>query len=239
MRALFVQQDHVSPTGPVGDRFRHHGYEVVELLVVPPERFESPDVTVEFPDPRDYDAIVPMGAPWSVYDVATIGSWIGAEMDFLREAHEAGVPVLGICFGGQALAAALGGSVQRAPAPEIGWYAVDSEQPDLVAEGPWFQWHYDQFTPPPGATTFASTPVGPQAYTIGRSLGLQFHPELTPSQLVAWLDNGGDAALEAHGLDRDTLVAQTESIAAEAAARTHALVDAFLTQVAPRPTPPA
>ena len=59
MRALFVQQDHVSPTGPVGDRFRHHGYEVVELLVVPPERFASPDVTVEFPDPRDYDVIVP------------------------------------------------------------------------------------------------------------------------------------------------------------------------------------
>ena len=239
MRALFVQQDHVSPTGPVGDRFRHHGYEVVELLVVPPERFESPDVTVEFPDPRDYDVIVPMGAPWSVYDEAMIGSWIGAELDFLREAHEAGVPIFGICFGGQALAAALGGSVQRAREPEIGWYAVSSEQPDLVGEGPWFQWHYDQFTPPPGATTFASTPVGPQAYTIGRSLGLQFHPELTPSQLVAWLDNGGDAALEAHGLDRATLVAETESIADAAEARTHALVDAFLTQVAPRPRTPA
>jgi len=235
VRALFVQQDHVSPTGPVGDRFRHHGYEIVELLVVPPERFESPDVTVEFPDPRDYDVIVPMGAPWSVYDEATIGSWIGSELDFLREAHEAGVPVLGICFGGQALAAALGGSVQRAAEPEIGWYDVTSEHPDLVGEGPWFQWHYDQFTAPPGSTTFASTPVGPQAYTIGRSLGLQFHPELTPSQLVAWLDNGGDAALESHGIDRATLVAETESVADAAAARTHALVDAFLTQVANRP----
>ena len=240
MRALFVQQDHVSPTGPVGDRFRHHGYEVVELLVVPPERFETPDVTVEFPDPRDYDVIVRDGR-------AVVGLRRGddrqldrcRDRDFLRDAHEAGVPVLGICFGGQALAAALGGSVQRAPEPEIGWYDVDSEQPGLVGAGPWFQWHYDQFTPPPGATTFATTPVGPQAYTIGRSLGLQFHPELTPAQLVAWLDNGGDAALEAHGLDRDTLVAQTEAIADAAAARTHALVDAFLTQVAPRPTTPA
>ena len=185
MRALFVQQDHVSPTGPVGDRFRHHGYEVVELLVVPPDRFASPDVEVAFPDPREFDVIVPMGAPWSVYDEATIGSWIGAEIAFLRDAHEAGVPVLGICFGGQALAAALGGSVQRAREPEIGWYDVDSDDPTLVSDGPWFQWHYDSFTAPPGSTTFASTSVGPQAYVIGRSLGLQFHPELTPDQLVA------------------------------------------------------
>jgi len=232
VRALFVQQDHVSPTGPVGDRFRHHGYEIVELLVVPPERFASPDVTVEFPDPRDYDVIVPMGAPWSVYDVDTIGSWIGAELAFLRDAHEADVPIFGICFGGQALAAALGGSVQRGTEAEIGWYDVDSAEPDLVGPGPWFQWHYDSFTSPPGARTFAATPLGPQAYTIGRSLGLQFHPEITPDQLVAWLENGGDASLAEAGIDAAELVAQTTSTAAAAAARTHALVDAFLAQVA-------
>ena len=232
MRALFVQQDHVSPTGPVGDRFRHHGYDIVELLVVPPERFGSPDVTVQFPDPRDYDVIVPMGAPWSVYDVATIGSWIGDEIAFLRDAHEAGVPVFAICFGGQALASALGGSVRRSDSAEIGWYDVDSDDPGLVGTGPWFQWHYDQFTPPPGATTFARTPLGPQAYTIGRSLGLQFHPEITPEQLVAWLENGGDTDVARNGLDPDQLVAQTRSVARDAAARTHSLVDAFLTQVA-------
>jgi GMP synthase-like glutamine amidotransferase len=235
VRALFVQQDHVSPVGPVGEQFAARGYDVEEFLVVPADRFHLPDVAVEFPDPTAYDAIVPMGAPWSVYDEATIGSWIGAELDFLREAHEAGVPIFGICFGGQALAAALGGSVQRAPEPEIGWYDVTSQDPGLVSDGPWFQWHYDQFTAPPGALTFASTPVGPQAYTIGRSLGLQFHPELTPSQLVAWLENGGDASLAAAGIDAATLVAHTEATAADAAVRTHALVDAFLTQVATRP----
>jgi GMP synthase-like glutamine amidotransferase len=235
VRALFVQQDHVSPTGPVGDRFRHHGYEVVELLVVPPERFGTPDVTVEFPDPREFDIIVPMGAPWSVYDEDAIGSWIGAEIAFLRDAHDVGVPIFGICFGGQALAAALGGSVQRGAEPEIGWYHVDSEDPGLVGHGPWFQWHYDRFTPPPGARSFASTPLGPQAFTIGRSLGLQFHPEITPDQLLAWLDNGGEPELATRGIDRDDLVSQTHSVAEAAAARTHALVDAFLTQVAHHP----
>jgi len=237
VRALFVQQDHVSPTGPVGDRLRHHGYEVVELLVVPPERFTSPDVSVEFPDPRDFDVIVPMGAPWAVYDTAAIGTWIGAELDFLRTAHEAGVPVLGICFGGQALAAALGGSVQPARGTEIGWYDIETDDAGLVGPGPWFQWHSDQFTPPPGARTFARTALGPQAYTVGRSLGLQFHPELTPEQLTSWLDNGGDAALAAHGIDRDALLRQTWETAAAAAARTHALVDAFLSSLAPTPLP--
>jgi len=237
VRALFVQQDHVSPTGPVGDRFRHHGYEIVELLVVPEDRFHSPGVEAQFPDPREFDVIVPMGAPWSVYDVDTIGSWIGAEVEFLREAHEAGVPVLGICFGGQALAAALGGSVRRAPGFEIGWFDVDTDDASLVGPGPWFQWHFDQFTSPPGATTFASTPLGPQAFTLGRSLGLQFHPEITPEQLAAWFDNGGAAALESHGLDVAALLRETEDTAAAASARTHALVDAFLTQVAARPHP--
>jgi GMP synthase-like glutamine amidotransferase len=235
VRALFVQQDHLSPTGPVGDRFRHHGYDLDELLVVPAERFATPDVTVEFPDPCDFDVIVPMGAPWSVYDDATIGTWIGAEMAFLRDAHESGVPVFAICFGGQALAAALGGSVQRAPAAEIGWYDVDSDDSSLVSSGPWFQWHFDQFTPPPGATTFARTPLGPQAYTIGRSLGLQFHPEITPSQLASWIDNGGSTQLERHGLDPARVLADTTATEAQAAERTHTLVDTFLTQIATRP----
>ena len=140
MRVLFVKQDHVSPAGPVGETFAALGYDVAELLVVPPERFGDPAVTVTFGDPADFDAIVPMGAPWSVYDEATIGTWIGAEIDFLRHALAAGVPILGICFGGQALAAALGGRVEPAPEPEIGWRLLTTRRPRLVGPGPWFQW---------------------------------------------------------------------------------------------------
>jgi GMP synthase-like glutamine amidotransferase len=237
VRALFIQQDHLSPTGPVGDRFRHHGYEVVEFTVVPEESFSRPNVTVSFPDPLDYDVIVPMGAPWAVYDEATVGSWIGDEVAMLRRAHDAGVPVLGICFGGQALAAALGGAVTRAPEAEVGWYVVESDAPELVGPGPWFQWHGDQFAAPPSAHTFARTPVGPQAFTLGRSLGVQFHPELTPDQLLAWIGNGGGSYLDEHGIDADALMAFTVETADEAAARTHTLVDAFLARIASRPVP--
>lgn len=232
MRALFIQQDHVSPVGPIGEGFERRGFDVVEFPVVPAERFATPDVEVVFPDPRDYDVIVPMGAPWSVYDHATIGTWIGAELALLRRAHEAGVPVLGICFGGQALAAALGGRVERAPEPEIGWYRVRSRRPDLVEEGPWFEWHQDRWCPPPGAETLASTPIAPQAFTIGKNLAVQFHPELTLDMLRGWLDIGGDDWVRAHGGDVEHLITTTKAEERAAVARAHRLVDRFLDRVA-------
>ena len=232
MRALFIQHDHVSPAGPVGEGFARRGYDVEEFLVVPADRFHLPDVAVEFPDPATYDAIVPMGAPWSVYDEATIGAWVLEELTFLRRAHEAGVPVLGICFGGQALAAALGGSVERAAEAEVGWVTIESDDPGLVESGPWFEWHHDRWTPPPGAVSLARTSVSDQAFRIGRSLAVQFHPEITPSQLQAWIDNGGKDFLVAHAVDPAALVAETVRTADDAQTRTCRLVDNFLDQVA-------
>jgi GMP synthase-like glutamine amidotransferase len=167
-----------------------------------------------------------------VYDHATIGAWVLEELTLLRTAHEAGIPILGICFGGQALAAALGGSVSRAAEAEVGWYTIETDEPDLVGPGPWFQWHHDTFTPPPGARTFARTPAAPQAFVIGRSLGLQFHPELTSDTLQGWIDNGGADYLAEHGHDAEDMVRQTRAGDAAAAKRTHHLVDAFLDTVA-------
>ena len=228
MRALFVQQDHVSPPGPVGAAFTDRGYDVTEFLVVAEDRFGQPDVTVQFPDPLDYDVIVPMGAPWSVYDHDRIGSWVGDELDFLRRAHHAGVPVLGICFGGQALAAALGGMVVRGRRPEIGWTTVETSRPDLIEPGPWFQWHADRWVLPDGLRAFARTETAEQAFTAGRSLGVQFHPELTPQMLGGWLDNTGREHAMALGTDPDQLVAETAARSAEARARARRLVTAFL-----------
>ena len=235
MRVLFVQQDHVSPVGPVGAQFEARGYDAEEFLVVPEDRFHEPNVDAVFPDPTAYDAIVPMGAPWSVYDETTIGAWVLEELTFLRRAHDAGVPVLGICFGGQALAAALGGSVERAPEAEVGWYSIETDRPDLVESGPWFQWHHDRWQSPPGSTVIARTPVAEQAYVIGRSLGVQFHPELTPTMLQGWLDNGGAAYLEAHGGDPADMLRRTVETADAAQERSRRLVDRFLDQIAHGP----
>ncbi len=228
MQVLFVQHDHVSPTGPVGEAFADHGFDVREFAVVPEEYFHQPSVAVTFPDPLAFDAIVPMGAAWSVYDHDGIGAWVGDELAFLRRAHQGGVAVLGICFGGQALAAALGGTVVRAEWPEIGWTTVQTSRPGLIEAGPWFQWHSDRWVLPGGLHAFARTAAAEQAFTAGRSMGVQFHPELTPQMLDGWLGNGGREHAVALGTDPDQLIAETAAGSAQAAARARRLVAAFL-----------
>lgn len=231
MRVLFLQHDHVSPPGPVAERFAHRGYEVVEQVVVAPEHFHQPNQPFDFPDPAAFDAIVPMGAPWGAWDDETIGTWLLPELDWLRSADRAGVPVLGICFGGQLLARAHGGSVARAPRPEIGWSAVWTQEPELVGPGPWFQFHYDRWQVPPGAREIARNSLASQAFVLRRNLAVQFHPELTAAALRGWLDLGGRVKVEEDGQDPDVLYQHTMAEGEDAAARAHALVDAFLDRV--------
>jgi GMP synthase-like glutamine amidotransferase len=232
MKVLVIAHDHVSPIGPIGERFEHRGYDVVVHNVVAAEHHHRPGVTTSFPDFTGFDAVVPMGAPWSTYDHAAVGSWVRPELDQLRVADQAGVPVLGICFGGQLLAEAHGGSVVPTDRPEIGWFEVSSSAPDIVPVGPWFEWHYDKWTLPPGAQEIASNDNASQAFVLRRSLALQFHPELTSATLAGWLALGGtDKAREA-GLDPDALLAETRAVDDRSRMRAHAIVDGFLDRVA-------
>ena len=232
MRALVVQHDHVTASGPVGDRLRERGYEIDEIMVVTEENFENPNVQFEFPDVSGYDLVIPMGAPWGAWDDGCIGNWLTPELEWVRATIEADIPVLGICFGGQLIARALGGTVARGAKSEIGWTAIHSDDPSLVSNGPWFQFHYDQWTMPEGAVEIARNPVAPQAFTYGRSLALQFHPELNAEILTGWLDQGGINEVIASGQDPAIMLAQTRAEEGAAAQRTAALVDSFLDRVA-------
>jgi GMP synthase-like glutamine amidotransferase len=239
VRVLFVKQDHASPSGLVGEAFASLGWDEFELTVVPESRYQTPDVPAFFPSPDLFDAIVLYGAAWSVYDTATIGTWIGDEIAFTRSAISLGVPVLGICFGGQVLAAALGGSVTAAPTPEIGWIQVSADPSGLIEPGPWFSWHFDRFTVPSSVPVLSRTPAADQAFCTGRSLGLQFHPEVNEEVLDTWLRIGGYDQLAGLDVDAEEMLAQTRTMAGPAAGRTHELVRRFVTDVASRPVTPA
>lgn len=235
MRVLFLQHDAFSPPTQVAERFAERGYEIVESLVVPAELYHRPgEAEFAFPDPASFDAIVPMGSPWGAWDDEMIGPWLGPELQWLRDADSAGVPVMGICFGGQLLARAHGGSVSRAPHCEIGWTSLMSDDPSLVEPGPWFQFHYDRWTVPPGAEEIARTPRASQAFTLRRNLAVQFHPELTAPMLEGWYTSPGNgiALVAADGQDPDVLLAQTAHEQPRARDRAHRLVDAFLDRVA-------
>jgi GMP synthase-like glutamine amidotransferase len=234
MRALLIHHDHITSPGAVGERLVDRGYDLVMHQVVEAERFGAPDVETEFPLPADFDVIVAMGAPWSAYDHVRIGSWVLPELDLLRRADESGVPVLGVCFGGQLLALAHGGSVARSSAPELGWTEVVSDDETLVRSGPWFEWHYDRWQLPAAATEIARNPRSSQAFVLGRNLAVQFHPEMTPTILAGWLDADGAADLADFKVDADALLHETWDRDAENRIRAHRLVDGFLDRVATR-----
>jgi GMP synthase-like glutamine amidotransferase len=239
VRALLIQHDHICTPGLVGERLLDRGFELVVHQVVREDRFLSPNVEIEFPDPTDFDAIIPMGAPWSVYDQDAIGAWVPAELTMLRDAHAHEVPVLGICFGGQMLAAAHGGSVARSAAPEIGWVNVDSDDESLVPSGSWFQWHYDRWQLPKHAQEVARNANSSQAFVLGRNLAVQFHPEMTSEILTSWIATGGAAEVDQFGMELETLVRQTAECDASNRERAHRLVDQFLARMIVQPEPSA
>lgn len=239
---LFIRNDPNAPEAMLGEAFVESGFDIRTLDVVSADVAAAhpvPAIDVAFPDPRDVDVVVPLGSRWPVYDEALRDTWVGAQMQMLRDADAAGVPVLGVCFGGQILAQAHGGTVTRSPSPEIGWYDVDSDDPTVVGPGPWFEWHFDRFTVPRSAVEIARTASAPQAFVLRRNLGLQFHPELDEDMLQMWISDDRHDELGACGVSADDLRAATTHHRDDAARRIRTLVTSFLEVVATRPLPVA
>jgi GMP synthase-like glutamine amidotransferase len=134
------------------------------------------------------------------------------------------------------MARALGGSVAKAPKAELGWYEIQSDDKTLIPTGPWFEYHWDRWTLPKGATEIARSEIASQAFVMGRTLGVQFHPEIDPTVLEEWLGmEGGCAEVESVGVDVDQLRKETKEIQPASDKRAFELVDTFLRRVATSP----
>ena len=223
-----VEHDPLSTPERVGAYLEKRGATLVPFVVV--EDIRDPAVTATFPD-DPHDLVVLMGSPWSVYEDRVQG-WLGPELEFIRSRLATGVPMLGICFGAQAMSAALGGKVSHATRPEYGWTDVGSAT-EQIAEGPWFQFHHDEFTVPGGAVELARNESGVQSFRTGRGLAVQFHPEMSGQLLASWCrEEGGAQELIAAGRDPDGLIEESRYREVESQPALELMLDWFLDDVA-------
>ena len=150
----------------------------------------------ELPDPDAHDAVLITGSPAGVYDPL---AWIPGLLDFIRAAKDS--RMVGICFGHQAMAEALGGNVEKS---DKGWGA-GLHRYDIVRQEPWMDGvgsiadpasHQDQVVvqPPNTAVIAASnfTPFAGLAWTDRPAISFQFHPEFSPAFAKALIEKRYD-----------------------------------------------
>jgi GMP synthase (glutamine-hydrolysing) len=176
----------------------------------PPERFgvwlEREGIDVRVVRPYDdepvpaflaEDALIVLGGDMSAWEVADF-PWLADIMALLRKSVADETPTLGICLGGQLLAASLGGRVEAGSAGmEAGVVLVrprgDAAADVLLTDLRWplrmITMHRDAITAlPPGAVWLAdSEPYGHQVFRVGEAAwGVQFHPEVSPATYTEW-----------------------------------------------------
>ncbi len=210
---LVLQHDADAPAGLLAEWAAARG---IALQVV---RLDRGELVAE--GIAAFDRVVTLGSAQAADDDTV--AWQPVEQAALRAATEAAVPVLGICFGGQSLALALGGGVRRAARPEIGWGSIGALVGELD-DGPWMQWHGDEILPPDGAEVLARNASGVQAFRLGPHVGLQFHPEVDEAIVADWLAGAQPGEAVPPRLSEET----AELLAGSVRERAFALFDALL-----------
>jgi GMP synthase (glutamine-hydrolysing) len=190
--AVIVRNEEPDPGGTVLEELQAEG---LNVRLVDAHRGQT------FPDLSEVSGVVLLGGAQHADDVDA-HPYLRDEREFAAQATERGVPILGICLGGQILALAHGAALHPSPAIEFGYTAI---RPTREGRGDpimsvWqegdrvFHWHEDTFDLPSGSTLLLESALVPnQAFRYGEtSWGTQFHPEVTRDVIDGWLGIAGD-----------------------------------------------
>ena len=190
---------HVPHEGIAGyrDPIEAAGYDLARIDVSDPG-FGAVDLT-------EPDLLIMMGGPMGVYEQDR-HPWIACQMRRLARRIDAGRPTLGVCFGAQMMAAAMGARVYPGPAKEVGFHPLSSVAAASplrhLAGVPVLHWHGDTFDLPDDVELLASTEAYPhQAFRRGDNiLALQFHGEMgLDPRFDEWLRQWPEALIETGG----------------------------------------
>jgi GMP synthase (glutamine-hydrolysing) len=198
---------------------------------------ETPHADLKSFDPLAPDLLIVLGGSPGVYQ-ADVYPFLKEELRILKARMAADRPTLGICLGGQLMAAALGARVYPGPqGAERGWYplavtAAGRDTPVAHLDGAktaMLQWHGDTFDLPDGAVLLASSAqYENQAFQWGRHcIGLQCHPEMTPAVMEEWLVSSA-GRVAAGELDIAQMRADTALHGPRLMAQTEAFMHDFL-----------
>lgn len=142
----------------------------------------------DIPENLDVDGCVITGSRASVY---WDESWIDPLLDWVKNADERGLPLLGVCYGHQVLAAALGGTVEDIGEYELGYRAVSHSGESRLFEGipetfTVFTTHSDRVSAlPEGAVETAWNDYGNHGFERDNAFAVQFHPEYDMETAIA------------------------------------------------------
>jgi GMP synthase-like glutamine amidotransferase len=163
-----------------------------------PYRLLHPCRGETLPDPAAVTALIVLGGAMGANDEERF-PFLADVKALIRAVVDRGIPYLGVCLGGQLLAAALGARVVSNRWQELGALPVsltDEGARDRLFEGvsarfATFQWHHDSFDLPEAGVLLASSGRCPhQAFRVGASAwGLQFHPEVTEEIARNWAES--------------------------------------------------
>jgi GMP synthase-like glutamine amidotransferase len=174
------------------------------------------------PVPKDlerYSGLIILGGPMNVYEEDKY-PYLRDEDLLIKRGIERGVPLLGICLGGQLIAKARNAKVKKGARKEIGWYGLtltsagrqDAGFRNFPQSLTVFQWHGDTFDIPEGASHIAGSELFPnQAYRIGDKVyGLQFHLEVTEKIIRQWISEYQEELSSVDYIDPNRIISDTE-----------------------------
>jgi GMP synthase (glutamine-hydrolysing) len=226
-KALIIR--HVPYEGVAGYR------EPIEAAGYHVDRIDVTDPAFASLDLRGHDLLIMMGGPMGVYEQGQY-PWIACQLRRLKMRLDAELPTLGVCFGAQMIAAALGADVYPGPAKEVGFHpvtihdhALDGPLRHLVGV-PILHWHGDTFTLPDGVDLIASSHVyDHQAFRRGNNLlAVQFHAEMgLDERFNAWIEEWPESVIEAGG-DEAALRAAHDALGPGAVAAGQAMITEWL-----------